>query len=258
VGSVKLGAIHVLLRRPPDSPPSLKEVSTVSPSASLVWDPDQVSSPPAEKAEVAALILEQTSETLAAWPPNKAGSRAEQGLDLVPDLPAAAASLRFAGSGSLYPSVDAGAIGFPGCEVEAAVHMEPEGTSGPVALGRVVRLPQIQQFTVTSQPPESGSCIGILSGRDLDIVASAGRNPEHGLPVDAIPTPVPGKPGEETLRIAVPWPAPPHAPLYIWVSRRADRPEDGPDRVTGEPEDRSRETGAGMVECTFVVLTSVS
>jgi hypothetical protein len=139
-------------------------------------------------------------------------------LDLVPDIPAAGASLSFADSDALYLSLDAGAIGFPGCEVEASVRVEPEGSSDAVDLGRVVRLPRLEQFTVTAEPLAPGSYVGILKGRDLDTVARTGWDAEHGLPVDTIPTPVAGQPGEETLRISVPWPAPaPHAPLYVWL-----------------------------------------
>ena len=141
-----------------------------------------------------------------------------QALEMVPDEPARGASLSFAGSGALYLSVDAGAVGFPGCEITATVLVEPEGASEPIVLGRVVRLPRLDQFTVTAEPQGPNTYTGFLKGRDLDLVARAGWDAQHGLPVDAIPTPVPGQPGEQTLRIAVPWPAPaPHAPLYVWL-----------------------------------------
>lgn len=146
------------------------------------------------------------------------GGDLRQALNLFPDTPAAGARLSFAGSSALYLSVDAGVVGFPGCEVEAVIHVEPEGASAPVPLGRVIRLPGLEQFTVTAEAMAAGSYVGILQGRDLDMVARAGWDAEHGLPVDAIPTPVSGQPGEQTLRIAVPWPAPsPHAPLYVWL-----------------------------------------
>jgi hypothetical protein len=57
-----------------------------------------------------------------------------------------------------------------------------------------------------------------LKGSDLDLVERAGWDAQHGLPVDAIPTPVPGEPARQTLRISLPWPAPaPHSPLYVWL-----------------------------------------
>lgn len=141
-----------------------------------------------------------------------------QALTLAPDEPGSGASLSFAGSGALYLSVDPGMVGFPGCELAARVRISPEGASDPKPLGRVVRLPRLEQFTVTSEAQGPNTYVGILRGRDLDIVERTGWDGQHGLPVDAIPTPVPGQAGEQTLRIAVPWPAPaPHAPLYIWL-----------------------------------------
>jgi hypothetical protein len=140
-------------------------------------------------------------------------------MSLAPDEPATGgASVSFAGSDALYLSVDPGAVGFPGCELAATVRVSPEGASDPKPLGRVVRLPRLEQFTVTSEEQAPNTYVGVLRGRDLDVVARAGWDAQHGVPVDAIPTPVPGDPGEQTLRIAVPWPAPaPHAPLYVWL-----------------------------------------
>jgi hypothetical protein len=52
--------------------------------------------------------------------------------------------------------------------------------------------------------------------RDLDVVETAGWDPQNGLPVNGIPASVSST--EQTLQIAVPWPAPaPHTPLYIWL-----------------------------------------
>ena len=139
-------------------------------------------------------------------------------VNLAPDEPSKDASLSFAGPGELYLSFDAGGVGYPGCTVSAAVVTEPEGRSETMKLGRVVRLPRLDQFTLTSESTAPGIYAGILKGSDLDLVEKAGWDTEHGLPVDSIPTPVPGEPGKQTLRISMPWPAPaPHAPLYVWL-----------------------------------------
>src|ERR1700686_1276556 len=55
-------------------------------------------------------------------------------------------------------------------------------------------------------------------------IDKAGWDAEHGVRVESIPTPVPGEPSRQTVRIVLPWPAPgPHAPLYVWVrGRRGD------------------------------------
>jgi hypothetical protein len=139
-------------------------------------------------------------------------------LKLSPDETAGGAALSFAGPGELYLSFDPGAVGYAGCTISAVVITDPEGRSDPASLGRVVRIPHLDQFTLTSEATGPVSYAGILKGSDLDLVEKAGWDAERGLPVDAIPTPVPGEPSKQTLRISVPWPAPaPHAPLYVWL-----------------------------------------
>ncbi|SPE24023.1 hypothetical protein SBA3_1050009 [Candidatus Sulfopaludibacter sp. SbA3] len=144
-------------------------------------------------------------------------------LKLSPDEPAGGSALSFAGPGELYLSFDPGAVGYPGCTISAAVVADPEGRSELVKLGRVVRIPRLDQFTLTSEPTGQASYAGILKGSDLDLVEKAGWDTQHGLAVDAIPTPVPGEPAKQTLRISLPWPAPaPHAPLYVWLRGEAE------------------------------------
>jgi hypothetical protein len=132
--------------------------------------------------------------------------------------PAGAASLSFAGSGGLYLSLDPGAVGYAGCELALTVRLEPEGPSDPALVGRIVRIPRIAEFTLTNEAAGPNQYSGILRGRDLDVVERVGWDAQHGTPVEAIPTPVPGEAAEQTLRVALPWPAPaPHAPLYVWL-----------------------------------------
>jgi hypothetical protein len=61
--------------------------------------------------------------------------------------------------------------------------------------------------------------VGILKGRDLDVIEKTGWDARNGVRVDYVPEPVPGNNTSlQTIRIAVPWPAPaPHAPLYVWL-----------------------------------------
>src|SRR5215472_6506606 len=79
-------------------------------------------------------------------------------------------------------------------------------------------LPPLDQFTLTSEPAGPSAYAGARKGSGLDLVERTGWDSDHGLPVEAIPAPVAGEPGKQTLRIALPWPAPaPHAPLYVWL-----------------------------------------
>ncbi len=147
-----------------------------------------------------------------------AGGDARSALKIMPNEQAGGASLTQAGPGSLYLSLDPGKVGFPGCDLTATITTEPEGSSDAQPLGRVIRLPGVEQLTLTNEKSGASNYVGILKGSNLDIVAKVGWDAQSGVPVDAIPTPVPGEAGKETLRIALPWPAPePHAPLFVWL-----------------------------------------
>ena len=137
-------------------------------------------------------------------------------LSLAPAEPANGASLSVAGADSLYLSLDPGAVGYAGCELAATLTVEPRGSSEPAVLGRIVRLPVLEKFTLSTESLGPNRYAGTLEGRDLDLIEKAGWDAQDGLPVSGIPAPI--SPTEQTLRIAVPWPAPaPHAPLYIWL-----------------------------------------
>jgi hypothetical protein len=145
-----------------------------------------------------------------------------QALTLAPGEPSGGASLTLAGPGALYLSVDPGAVGYAGCRLAATVSLEPEGRSDRFVLGRVVRVPRLDKFTLTAEKVGAASYAGILEGRDLDVIEKAGWDAAHGVPVESIPTPVPGDPSRQTVRIVLPWPAPaPHAFLYVWLRGEA-------------------------------------
>ncbi len=147
-----------------------------------------------------------------------AGAEARAPLKLAPNEHTPGASLTEPGPDSLFLSLDPGVVGFPGCSLIATVSTEPEGLSDPQPLGRVVRLPKLEQLTLTNEKVGESDYAGVLKGSDLDTVAKVGWDPQDGVAVDAIPTPVPGEPAKQTLRVALPWPAPqPHAPLYVWL-----------------------------------------
>ena len=141
-----------------------------------------------------------------------------QSMTLAPGEPSGSASLTFAGPSALYLSVDPGAIGYAGCELAATVIMEPEGRSAPFAIGRVIRVPRLDKFELSSEKVGDSSYAGSVEGRDLDVIEKAGWDNQNGVPVESIPTPTPGDSTRQTLRLVLPWPAPaPHAPLYVWL-----------------------------------------
>jgi len=147
-----------------------------------------------------------------------AGGGTRQALTLYPGEPSHGASLSFAGPGALYLSLDPGVVGYAGCNLTATIAVHPEGRSDPFALGRIVRIPHLDRFTLTAEKVGDSSYAGILEGRDLDVIDKVGWDAESGTPVTAIAAPIPDDPQRQTLRIVMTWPAPaPHAPLYVWL-----------------------------------------
>ena len=121
------------------------------------------------------------------------------------------------GDNTLFLSLDPATVGHSGCELEATLNAPDTGTSDPYQLGRIIRLPHIEQFTLSNQ--KMGRLYsGTLTGEDLQLIEKTGWNPKAGFPVVGIPTPVSTDPAKQTLGIALPWPPPsPQAPLYIWL-----------------------------------------
>jgi len=121
------------------------------------------------------------------------------------------------GENTLFLSLDPATVGHSGCELEATLSAPDTGPSDPYKLGRIIRLPRIEQFTLANQ--KMGRLYsGTLTGEDLQLIEKTGWNSKLGYPVVGIPTPVSTDPAKQTLGIALPWPPPsPQAPLYIWL-----------------------------------------
>ncbi len=128
------------------------------------------------------------------------------------------AEMQQTGPETLFLSLEPGMIGPPGCRLRLLVETDGEGTSDPAALGTVVRLPRIEEFEFTDEQTAAGLYIAVLEGYDLDAIAQTGWNGQEGHPVQALPSPLPGQAPRQSLRIALPWPAPsPRAPLYVFL-----------------------------------------
>jgi hypothetical protein len=142
----------------------------------------------------------------------------EHKLTLRPGDRHGSARLDLAGEGLLFVSLDPGAIGQSGCVLTAVVSTDAAGRSDVYRLGRVTRMPRIEQFTLTDEKAGESLYVGILKGQDLETIEKTGWDAQNGIPVNSIPAPVAGEPGKQTLRVTLPWPAPaPRAPVYIWL-----------------------------------------
>jgi hypothetical protein len=126
--------------------------------------------------------------------------------------------LDFAGEGILFLSVDPGSVGHSGCQFVATITVEETGASDPYTLGRIIRLPHIERFSLTGDKVGSNLYAGSLTGQELQTIEKTGWDSKNGYPVQGIPTPVAGNPQEQTLKIELSWPPPsPRSPLYVWL-----------------------------------------
>jgi hypothetical protein len=129
----------------------------------------------------------------------------------------AEAKLDSAGPGMLFLSLDPGAVGPPGCTLVGILEAA-QGRSDDYELGRVIRLPRIESFTLTDEKMADSVYAGIIIGQDLELIERVGWNATTGLSVEGLPRPVAGGGQRQMLKIPLPWPSPaPHAPVYIWL-----------------------------------------
>ena len=142
-----------------------------------------------------------------------------QAVELHPGDRNGGAQLDLAGNGALFLSLDPAMVGESGCQLTMSVTADSTGTSDPYNLGRLVRVPRIEKFTLSDQKTGTSLYDGLLTGWDLQTIEKAGWEPQTGFPVQGIATAVPGgSAGEQTVEIALPWPPPsPRAPLYVWL-----------------------------------------
>jgi hypothetical protein len=141
-----------------------------------------------------------------------------QVITLHPGEKTAAARLDAAGQDVMFLSLDPGVFGQSGCTLTAVLDTDAAGASEPYTLGKVLRLPRIEYFTLTDEKAGESAYVGLLTGHDLETIDKAGWIPKAGLPVDSLPKPVAGEGQKQTLKLALPWPSPaPKSPVYIWL-----------------------------------------
>lgn len=144
-------------------------------------------------------------------------ARMVQPLNLRVGEKQSSAQLVSAGEGAWFLSLDPGAAGQSGCTLTAVMEVDDLGKSDAFTLGKVVRLPRIESFTMTDEKAASGF-YGVLKGFDLETIEKTGWDASNGVAAPELPKPVAGEGAKQTLRIAMPWPSPsPKAPLFVWL-----------------------------------------
>lgn len=127
------------------------------------------------------------------------------------------ARLRAVGPSDFFLSFEPGAIGQPPCELAARIETA-DGLSDPHPVGRIVRLPRIEKFSLSSELAAANTYLGWLEGEELEAIERTGWNEETGVAVTSTPLPVSNSGSRQRLRVAMPWPPPaPQSPLYVWL-----------------------------------------
>jgi hypothetical protein len=127
------------------------------------------------------------------------------------------AQLAGSADGTLFLSLDPGSVGQSGCSLTATIETESLGMSDPLPLGKIVRLPRIETFTLTDEKAGDGY-YGVIEGFGLETIEKTGWDSKTGLNAPELPRPIAGEGAKQTLRIVMPWPSPsPKAPLFVWL-----------------------------------------
>ncbi|MBL8209158.1 MAG: hypothetical protein JNK87_00520 [Bryobacterales bacterium] len=138
-------------------------------------------------------------------------------LSLRPGDQTSTARLRAVSSSEFFLSFEPGSVGQAPCELAARVETS-DGVSEALAVGRIVRLPRIEKFSLTSEMAAGNTYLGWLEGEELEAIEKTGWNEEAGVEVTASPLPVSNSGSRQRLRVAMPWPPPaPQSPLYVWL-----------------------------------------
>jgi hypothetical protein len=131
------------------------------------------------------------------------------------------AQLVSAGAGALFLSLDPGAVGQSGCTLTGSIETDT-GSSDAFTLGKIVRLPRIESFSLSDEKAADGF-YGQLRGFDLETIDKTGWDTRAGSGVAELPRPIAGEGAKQSLRIVMPWPSPsPKAPLWIWLKGESD------------------------------------
>jgi hypothetical protein len=104
-----------------------------------------------------------------------------------------------------------------GCSLQAVIDNGRGGSSQPATLANILRVPQVDSFTVADGPPENGTRPYQLTGLNLEMIEKMGWDDNNGVDVSGLPTPLPGQGLKQSIRIDLPDPLSPDTVLYVWL-----------------------------------------
>ncbi len=136
-----------------------------------------------------------------------------------------ASNLQQLSQDQLFLAFDTGALP-AGCSLEGVIDNGRDGTSQPFTLANIIRVPQIDSFTltgdsapstVTGDAAPSGSHAYLLTGQNLEMIEKVGWDQTNGVEIGGLPTPLPGPGQKQCLSLRLPDPPNAQAVLYVWL-----------------------------------------
>jgi hypothetical protein len=111
-----------------------------------------------------------------------------------------------------------------GCSLQAVIDNGRAGSSQPFTLAHILRVPQIDSFTVTDTPAENGRRRYQITGQNLEMIEKVGWDENDGLDVAGLPAPLAGPGLKQSIEVDLPdLPASlpdlptPETSLYVWL-----------------------------------------
>jgi len=104
-----------------------------------------------------------------------------------------------------------------GCSLQAVIDNGRGGNSPPFTLAHILRLPRIDSFTVSTNPPQNEMRRYQLTGENLEMIAKLGWDDGDAAPVSDLPEPLPGPGMKQSIGINLPDPPNFESKLYVWL-----------------------------------------
>ena len=104
-----------------------------------------------------------------------------------------------------------------GCSLQAVIDNGRDGRSPPSTLAHILRVPQIDSFTLSDNTSQKGPRTYQLTGQNLEMIEKSGWDENNGTELISLPEPLPGPGLKQSVQVVLPDPLNPHAVLYVWL-----------------------------------------
>ncbi len=104
-----------------------------------------------------------------------------------------------------------------GCSLQAVIDNGRGGSSPPFTLAHILRVPRIDSFTVSSNPPQNEMRRYQLIGENLEMIAKLGWDDSHAASVSDLPEPLSAPGLKQSIVIDLPDPPNSESKLYVWL-----------------------------------------